>query len=43
MFEFIECVECGFVLLAGSSTEPVPERRASCPECGGSEFRFTDE
>lgn len=40
---YIECEDCGFVLLSASSADPVPKRVDSCPDCGASEFRFTEE
>lgn len=42
MDSFIECDDCGFVLVAESDAEPVPDRVDSCPECGGTSFGFTD-
>lgn len=40
--EFVECEECGFVLVAEDAPEPAPGRVDVCPDCGGTEFRFTD-
>ncbi|WP_263653990.1 hypothetical protein [Halomicrobium urmianum] len=43
MGEYIECVDCGFVLRAVKGDEPVPRRVESCPECDGTTFEFTGE
>lgn len=43
MIHFVECTGCGFVLKAEASTDPEPKRRDSCPDCGETEFTFTDE
>lgn len=41
MDTYIECDECGFVLLSESASKPLPKRVDSCPDCGGTSFRFT--
>lgn len=43
MNEFIECRGCGFVLYAKRGDEPRPKNWDSCPDCGGTDFQFTDE
>lgn len=39
--DYIECEDCGFVLLSESDTEPEPKRVDACPNCGGNEFQFS--
>lgn len=41
MGEYIECEECGFVLVSESSTAPTPKHHDSCPGCEATEFCFT--
>lgn len=41
MQEYVECNECGFVLLSASTTSPEPEAWEACPDCGSREFNFT--
>lgn len=41
MKEYIECQNCGFVLLAASGDEPEPKGWEKCPECGSDEFQFS--
>lgn len=41
MDNFIECQDCGFVLLAEGEAEAIPKRVSSCPSCDGTEFTFT--
>lgn len=38
---FIECEDCDFVLLSVSESDPEPKRVDACPDCGGTDFRFT--
>ena len=42
---YIQCLDCGFVLLADGDTEPdpKPKRVDSCPGCGGVDFGFVEE
>ena len=42
MSEYIECLECGFVLMAETTTEATPKRVDACPDCGGTDFQFID-
>lgn len=42
MDEFVECAECGFVTVAKAIDVPEPEKWGSCPDCGGTDFFFTD-
>lgn len=36
--EFIECQNCGFVLLAANLGDPTPLNRETCPDCDGTNF-----
>lgn len=38
--EYIECEECGFVLLSENRAEAEPKRVDSCPDCDGAEFEL---
>ncbi|WP_459192268.1 hypothetical protein [Halosimplex sp. J119] len=42
MDHFIECDDCGFVLVTEPDSSPVPKRVDSCPDCGGTSFAFPD-
>lgn len=43
MVEYIECVDCGFVLLADSTTQAQPKRFDACPDCDGTDFDLPGE
>lgn len=43
MDEYVECDDCGFVLLAESTTRAKPRRVKACPGCDGTEFSFSGE
>lgn len=38
----VSCDECGLVLLALASLDPVPIDHDSCPDCSGSDFSFVE-
>jgi ribosomal protein S27E len=40
---YVECGDCGFVLVAAESTDPAPKRWQSCPDCGRADFGFADD
>lgn len=42
MDTFVECLACGFVTYSESSEEPEPRGRGDCPDCGLTEFTFTE-
>ncbi len=41
--EYIERLDCGFVLLSEGNSEPKPKRVDACPDCGGTVFGFVEE
>lgn len=41
MTDYVECRQCGFILLSDGSTNPQPKRVDACPGCDGNEFEFT--
>lgn len=40
--EFLECEDCGFVVLSESAAKPTPKRVDACPGCDGTNFKFTE-
>jgi len=38
--DFVECCECKFVFVKGSTTSPKPKGRKSCPNCDSEDFDF---
>lgn len=38
MDEYIECRQCGFVVLASGGANPQPKRVDSCPACDSTDF-----
>lgn len=42
MREFIECLQCGFVTYASDPTIPKPKTGEACPDCGSTDFQFTE-
>lgn len=43
MNEYVECQECGFVVLSTGESTPEPKRVDDCPSCGTTEFDFLGE
>ncbi|GAB3666763.1 hypothetical protein GCM10028856_08940 [Halopiger thermotolerans] len=37
-----KCANCGTVVVAFETLEPVPIDREACPNCGGTEFAFVE-
>ncbi len=38
--EYVECMNCEFVFMAGPGAEPVSYHGTSCPNCDEEEFEF---
>ena len=43
MNEYVECQECGFVVLSTGERTPEPKRVDGCPSCGSTDFDFPAE
>jgi hypothetical protein len=41
--EYVECMECRFVVLSTGGPAPEPERVDACPNCDSTEFAFPGE